>query len=97
MEQEVSTVVGQIHTTGIVLSTFIDRHPSLAEIAHELERAQSQHGPIASGHEGIAVIREEYLEAEAEVFKRERDPQALRKELIQLAAMCVRMVEDLRL
>lgn len=70
---------------------------TLGAVAHELERARKAHAPLHSGHEALAVIREEYLEVEKEVFRRERDHDALRKELIQLAAMAVRALEDLDL
>lgn len=70
---------------------------TLPAVAAELLRARSQHAPIVSAHEALAVIREEYLEVEREVFARTIDRAALRKELLQLAAMCVRTVEDLNL
>jgi hypothetical protein len=48
-------------------------------------------------HEGIAVIREEYLELEREVFKKqtEYDCAALRKEAVHVAAMAMRFILDL--
>jgi hypothetical protein len=60
--------------------------------ADELKRAMAKFGPMASGHEGIAVIREEYLELEREVFWGTRE--AAREEAIQLAAMALRFLVD---
>ena len=65
-----------------------------------------------STHEAIAVIREEYLELEKEVFWGEKEcleiyeavgesealefhKDRMRSEAIQLAAMCVRFVQEL--
>lgn len=72
---------------------------ALAQVAAELERARSQHAPLNSGHEAYAVILEELDEFKAEVWKkrRERNPAAMRTELIQLAAMAIRAIEDLEL
>jgi hypothetical protein len=42
---------------------------AIANLAlEELQRATSLHGPMRSGHEGIAVIEEEFLELRSEVF-----------------------------
>lgn len=66
-------------------------------VAGELAKAEAKHAPIHSAHEAIAVIREEYLEAEKEVFAQHVDRAAFLKELIQLAAMCARAAKDLGL
>lgn len=63
----------------------------------ELDHARAKHGPIHSVHEAIAVIREEYLEAEREAFKQNVRKLALRAELLHLATMCIRAIEDLGL
>jgi hypothetical protein len=60
--------------------------------ADELEKAQAKFGPMASPHEGIAVIREEYLEMEREVFWGTR--KRMREEAVQLAAMAIRFLVD---
>lgn len=57
----------------------------------ELSRGDDLHGDFTSFHQAIAVIREEYLEVEAEVFKKVVNYEALETELIQLAAMCKKM------
>lgn len=48
-------------------------------------------------HEAIAVIREEYLELEKEVFLNQKkySLENQQKEAIQLAAMCVRLINEL--
>jgi hypothetical protein len=52
---------------------------------------------FANQHEAIAVIREEYIELEKEIFLNQKNYNLLRqrKEAIQLAAMCVRLVNEL--
>jgi hypothetical protein len=74
-----------------------NNHPVLEEIGAEVDHARDHYGPIHSAHESIAVLREEYLEAEREVFAKRLDADRYRRELIQLAAMCVRTIEDLGL
>lgn len=71
----------------------------LSEVAHEIMCAVQAHPPINTRHEAIAVIREEYLEAEQECFKGSKvwDKTCLRVELEQLAAMCIRSIVDLDL
>jgi hypothetical protein len=67
------------------------------EIAKEVERARALWPAINTPHEGIAVIREEYLELEEEVFKKqtEYDRVAMRKEAVHVAAMGMRFILDL--
>lgn len=71
----------------------------IAAVSAELARAREHHKPLNSAHEAYAVILEELDEFKIEVWKksRERDLTAMRSELIQLAAMAVRAVEDLDL
>jgi hypothetical protein len=69
------------------------------EVAEEVERARGMFPAIYSPHEGLGVIREEYIEFEKEVFaynpnkNRDTRPQ-MRTELIQLAAMALRTILD---
>jgi len=69
------------------------------EVAKEVLRARSMFPKIYSPHEGLGIIREEYLEFEGEVWKynpnkgRDTRPQ-MRTELIQLAAMALRTIMD---
>jgi len=71
----------------------------VVEVAAEVARARSMFPAIYSPHEGLAIIREEYLEFESEVWKynlfknRDTRPQ-MRTELIQLAAMALRTILD---
>jgi hypothetical protein len=71
------------------------------EIALELIRATAKHGPMNSPHEAYAVILEELDEFwecvrawNATDATTERNP---RHELIQIAAMAVRAIRDLKL
>jgi hypothetical protein len=66
----------------------------LNAVKAELESAEKMHGPMHSPHEALAVIREEYLEFEEEVFKKRPVREALIEEAIQLAAMAVRFIKD---
>jgi hypothetical protein len=64
-------------------------------VSAELNRAREKHAtPIRSKHEGLAILEEEFLEVREEVFHG-KDPKKLMQELIQLAAMCQRMAEDI--
>lgn len=67
------------------------------QIQQEVYRAEAKHAPMNSAHEGYAVILEEMRELEAEVFKGgtlKRDWHAMRKEAIEVAAMCCRLIRD---
>lgn len=82
-------------TTTMLIATTDPLH----QVRQELQRAQRQHAPLNSAHEAIAVILEEFEEFKQEVWKRTeaRDPARMRKELIQIAAMAIRAIEDLEL
>jgi len=66
-------------------------------VRQEIASARREFAPIHSVHEGLAVIREEYLELEREVFRRDIARDAIYAELVQMAAMCRRCAEDLGL
>lgn len=72
------------------MSTFAD------EVRDELARARSKFGPVASLHEGYAVILEELDEYWEEVRGHTSDEQLNRayRELLQVAAMAQRTAED---
>lgn len=74
------------------------REPTLREVAAELERAERRFGPMASAHEGYAVVLEELDELWAEVKDNKRLPDeyraAMRKEAMQVAAMALRFIVD---
>jgi len=64
----------------------------------ECTRATRKHPPMNSHHEAYAVIREEFDEYWEEVRKggsTPRSTEALRIELIQTTAMCLRALHDL--
>lgn len=67
------------------------------EIAGEMERATRKYSPMASAHEGYAVILEELDELWLEVKKKqaEHDHVAMRAECIQIAAMAARFALDI--
>lgn len=72
-------------------------NPLLLEVATELRRAREKHPrPFNSSHEGYAILAEEVDELWDEVKAQtsERRYNAIRKEAIQIAAMCLRLVED---
>ena len=71
----------------------------MVQVEQELARARSLFKPIHSPHEGLGVVREEYIEFEKEVFAfnlaKGRDTRpAMRKELIQLATMALCTILD---
>lgn len=75
-----------------------DPSPAVVAVVDSLAKARAKHPTgIRSGHEGYAVILEELDEVKAEVWKNEPDRAALRKELTHVAAMAIRMIEDLGL
>lgn len=69
---------------------------TLALVAGEYRRAVALYPRWASAHEGMALLYEEVCELWEEVRKRgaDRDPQAMMREAIQVAAMAVRLVEE---
>lgn len=69
----------------------------LAQVLAEVARARSRHGNMQTVHEAYAVILEELEEAWEEIKRKNYKPVALRAELAQTAAMCVRAISDLGL
>lgn len=65
----------------------------------ELSRARSKFEPMHTAHEAYAVILEEVDELWNMVKKKQsqRSPAAMLAELVQIAAMAERMVDDLGL
>lgn len=64
-------------------------------IRQEIERSRNMHGSFNGSHEGYAVILEEVEELWAEVKKKNRDHDAMKKECIQIAAMAIKFAEDI--
>ncbi len=69
----------------------------LDEVHKEVRGAAAKHKPLNSPHEAFAVMAEEVDEVWDEVRKRTLDKPAMRRELIQVAAMAVRAIVDLKL
>ncbi|MCC6311337.1 MAG: hypothetical protein IT345_10525 [Trueperaceae bacterium] len=70
----------------------------LGLIASELVSATRKHGRLASGHESVGVIEEEFLEFRSAVFwgvDQRGNPSDPFDEAIQLAAMAVRYLIDI--
>lgn len=71
----------------------LDAH--VAAVEEEYRRSCSKFPtPFHSPHEGIAVIREEYLELERAIFEYGADSRTCQVEATQLAAMCLRYLID---
>ncbi len=68
----------------------------LEEVQQEVLTAEAKWPPINSAHEGYAVLLEEVDELKEHVWtnQKQRDPSAMRKEAIQVAAMAVRFIRD---
>jgi hypothetical protein len=60
----------------------------------ELARSRMLHTSIASPHEGLAVILEQFEHLSTAIFRKDIDPNSVLHELVQLAAMCRRTAED---
>ena len=67
-----------------------------AEIFKEAYKANFMYPPFHSAHEGLAIIQEEFDELKQEVYAKQgqRDWEAMHKEAVQTAAMCVRLIAD---
>lgn len=76
----------------------------MSSVFHDLVKKakkanQAKFPRFRSAHEGLALIREEYMELEQEVFRREAkrkgDPLRFLNELVDLAAYCEIFAEDI--
>lgn len=72
---------------------------ALEQARAEVERAMTLYPPMRSPEEAMFVIREEYLEAEQEIFKKpaKRSLAHWDAELTQIAAMALRAKAELTL
>lgn len=68
----------------------------LKDIKEAVREADDNFPTYNSQHEALGVLREEYLELEAEIFKKQADRNfhLTKKEARQLAACCVRLIRD---
>lgn len=66
-------------------------------VKQEYHRAINTYPTFHSGHEGIAVIMEEFDELKQEVYKKpdKVNKELMRKEAIQIAAMAIRFITDI--
>jgi hypothetical protein len=64
------------------------------EVLVELDRACATFKPFNSAYEGLAILHEEFIELQTEVYKRDKDVSAMRKEATQVAAMAMRFIKD---
>jgi hypothetical protein len=67
---------------------------AFTDVLRELRKATGSHPGFNSAHEGYAVILEEMDELRAEVWKRNREVDLMRKEAVQVAAMAIRFLID---
>lgn len=73
-------------------------HPTFTEdVQAELVHARAIHGPIVSHHEAYAVLLEEIEEYWDEVKLKNKNFGRMYAELVQVAAVAQRIVEDLGL
>jgi NTP pyrophosphatase (non-canonical NTP hydrolase) len=63
-------------------------------LTEELQRATEKYGPFKSSHEGYAVILEEVDEMWDEIKRNDIDK--AREEALQVAAMAIRFLMDVR-
>ena len=70
----------------------------LRNVQVRLAEARAAHPqPMVDGHHALGIIREEFHELEIEVFKRRLNREQFNDELLDLAAMCLRAIEDVGL
>ncbi len=67
----------------------------LSTVVGELSFATSKFGAFASGHEGIAIIQEEFEELKNSVFWPDKHGDNSTVEAKQLAAMAIRFLMDI--
>lgn len=64
------------------------------ELSSRIDKANSTYGPPASAHEAMGVALEEWDELKAAVHLNARE--AIREEALDLAAILIRMYDELR-
>lgn len=79
------------------MNLFIRMEAFCEAIQDEYNTARTLFPKFHSAHEAYAVLLEEVEEFWQEVKKKDQSPEAMRKELIQIAAMSMSAVLDLSL
>ena len=72
----------------------LELYKQLEAVEDEVLRATAIHGPMRSAHEGHSIIQEEFEEMWDEIKK--NDLTKAREECVQLAAMAVRFLVDVK-
>ena len=67
----------------------------IADVLHEIERAEKLHPPYCLPHEGLAIIEEELAELTRVVRQKRPDTWELRKEATHVACTAIRFLKDL--
>lgn len=67
----------------------------LIDASDELTRADKKHPPMAGMVEGLHTLKCEVAELEREVMRENTDFAAMRRELVQVAAMCLKFDRDI--
>ena len=75
----------------------MDQYEAIGLIMEEYRLATEVNPPLNSGHEGYAVIREEFDELWDEIKKKKApwDNENLKKEAARVAAMALRFLVDI--
>lgn len=62
------------------------------QLSAEIDKAIQRHSMFHNAHETLGVLWEEVDEYKAEVWKKQkkRNPAKMRKELLQIAAVCIK-------
>ncbi len=71
------------------MSTLSKIYEEIDHVKTEMISARTRFPPMKSPHEGMAIIRGEYLELEREVFVAKKDRDKMHTEAKQLAAMAI--------
>lgn len=64
------------------------------DIMDELKHSDLKHGPMQGRVEGLHTLKCEVAELEREVMREFKDPEAMRKEAIQVGAMVFKFMRD---
>ena len=68
---------------------------TIEDIVAELAQAEARFGPMASAHEGYAVIKEELDELWEQIRLKSGTAEGRRTEALQVATMALRFLKDI--